>query len=325
MKRMLMGLMLAASVGAGAATATAQDPMPQTPPDALTWMLLNEINSAYFQRTEPFNRPAIVTTVPDGVIVPVDISHDGTTDWLVDYTDSGLIYCGTGGCLRTLYVSHDGDYVQAFNQQVDTFVIGKRGTETVIDATVHQVFCTPTDWDCAYSWAWDQQAGRLVERANAKGGTLLTDQGDMGALPRLEEHDALLDSLPAELATIWRTTRVTCPTTNNDDGITIYRATFDDVPDLNGDGARDWIVYPPSQCAPTPDQMGPPQGFAIYLSGEGGTVTEAYRTQDDRWAAIDIATTPAMLVANPECGLETACPNPRLRWDRATARFVSVR
>lgn len=107
---------------AAAAPATAQ-----TPPETLTWMVLNEINGAWFDRTEPFNRPALVTRVPAGVIRPVDISHDGKPDWLVDYTDSGLMYCGTGGCLRTLYVSDGEDYVMAFDEQSHTFALSQIG------------------------------------------------------------------------------------------------------------------------------------------------------------------------------------------------------
>lgn len=72
MKKTLTTAALAVGAAMIAAVATAQ-----TPPETLTWMVLNEINGAYFDRTEPFNRPTLVTRVPDGVIRPVDVSHDG--------------------------------------------------------------------------------------------------------------------------------------------------------------------------------------------------------------------------------------------------------
>ena len=138
----------------------------QTPPATLTWMVLNEINSAYFDRTEPFNRPPLVTRVPDGVIRAVDVTHDGKPDWLIDYTDSGLMYCGTGGCLRTLYVSDGDDYLMAFDEQSHTFDLSRRGGETVIEAQVHHVFCGSAGDDCAFAWTWDAGIWRhdIVDR-----------------------------------------------------------------------------------------------------------------------------------------------------------------
>ena len=298
----------------------------QDAPEALTWMVLDEINSAYFERTESFNRPAIVTKVPDGVIRPVDISHDGVADWLVDYTDSGLMYCGTGGCLRTLYVSHEGEFIQAFDEQTDTFVIGQRNGETVIDATVHQVYCTPASDQCAYAWTWDAAQKRLVERPNARGVTLLTDGGDFDPIGTREPDQLLLDSLPASMVELWRTTRVTCPTTQDDEGFRNYRATFKSVPDLNGDGLRDWIVQLPGRCALNYDDVIPQPGYNVYLTGgDRETLTKAFTAEPDESAAIDIATTPAMLVANPPCEQGKPCRNVRLRWDQATSRFVPAR
>jgi len=208
----------------------------QSPPEALTWMVLNEINSAWFDRTEPFNRPPLVTRVPEGVIRPVDVSHDGRSDWLIDYTDSGLMYCGTGGCLRTLYVSNGDDYLMAFDEQTHTLDISARDGETVIDAKVHHVFCGPAGDDCAFAWTWDASLQQLVERPNAAGGTLLPNDGGFPPVAWREGSRPVADLLPEELAAVWRTSRVTCATEQEEDGLRIYRATFKSVPDLNGDG-----------------------------------------------------------------------------------------
>ena len=301
---------------AAAAPATAQ-----TPPDALIWMVLNEINGAYFDRTEPFNRPALVTRVPEGVIRPVDISHDGKPDWLVDYTDSGLMYCGTGGCLRTLYVSDGEDYIMAFDEQSHTFELSRRGEETVIEAEVHHVFCGAAGDDCAFAWTWDAGLKQLVERPTSAGQTLLTNDGGFAPIGQRADSRPVEDLLPAELAEVWRGARLTCPS-GDDDGFRVYRPTFKSVPDLNGDGRRDWLVRKPDPCAASPEETVTPVGFSVWLTGPDGALGEAWSSAPDRWAVVDIATTPARLISNPPCGNDTACPNVRMRWDPRSSSFI---
>lgn len=303
---------------AAAAPATAQ-----TPPEALTWMVLNEINSAYFDRTEPFNRPPLVTRVPDGVIRPVDVTHDGKPDWLVDYTDSGLMYCGTGGCLRTLYVSDGDDYLMAFDEQTHTFDLSTRGGETVIEAEVHHIFCGSAGDDCAFAWTWDPALKQLVERPTAAGVSLLGNDGGFAPIGERESSRPVEDRLPAELSEVWHGNRMTCPSTD-DDGFRVFRPTFKEVPDLNGDGRRDWLVRLPDPCPRDVYEEVQARPFSVWLTGADGRLSEAWTSEPDHWAMIDIATTPALLVSNPACGTEPACPNRRLRWDSRSSTFVSV-
>lgn len=303
---------------AAAAPATAQ-----TPPDALTWMVLNEINGAYFDRTEPFNRPPLVTRVPDGVIRPVDITHDGKPDWLIDYTDSGLMYCGTGGCLRTLYVSDGEDYVMAFDEQSHTFELSRRGGETVIEAQVHHVFCGSAGDDCAFAWTWDAELKQLVERPNAAGVTLLGNDGGFPPIGEREDSRPIGDRLPAELSEVWHGSRLTCPS-DDDDGFRVHRPRFKQVPDLNGDGRRDWLVRLPDPCPRDVYEEVEAGPFSVWLTGPNGTLSEAWTSEPDHWAMIDIATTPARLISNPACGYGSACPNRRLQWDSRSSTFVSV-
>lgn len=319
MKKTMTTAALAVGAAMIAAVATAQ-----TPPESLTWMVLNEINGAYFDRTEPFNRPPLVTRVPEGVIRPVDVSHDGKPDWLIDYTDSGLMYCGTGGCLRTLYVSDGDDYLMAFDEQTHTFDLSNRGGETVIDAEVHHVFCGSAGDDCAFAWAWDAELKQLVERPNAVGETLLGADGGFPPVAWREGSRPVVDGLPQELAAVWRESRVTCATTQEEDGIRIYRAIFKSVPDLNGDGLRDWLARKPDPCTLSYEETAQPVGFNVWLTGADGSLSEAWTSEPDHWAMIDIATTPARLVSNPACGSEPVCPNRRLRWDPGSSTFVSV-
>ena len=303
---------------AAAAPATAQ-----TPPEALTWMVLNEINSAWFDRTEPFNRPPLVTRVPDGVIRPVDVTHDDKPDWLVDYTDSGLMYCGTGGCLRTLYVSDGDDYLMAFDEQTHSFDLSTRGGETVIEAEVHHIFCGSAGDDCAFAWTWDAALKQLVERPTAAGATLLGNDGGFPPIGQREDSRPVEDRLPPELSEVWHGQRLTCPSTD-DDGFRVFRPTFKSVPDLNGDGRRDWLVRLPDPCPRDVYEEVQARPFSVWLTGEGGSLSAAWTSEPDHWALIDIATTPARLVSNPSCGHGTECPDRRLRWDSRSSTFVSV-
>lgn len=295
----------------------------QTPPETLTWMVLNEINGAWFDRTEPFNRPPLVTRVPDGVIRSVDVSHDGKPDWLVDYTDSGLMYCGTGGCLRTLYVSDGEDYVMAFDEQSHTFDLSRRGGETVIEAQVHHVFCGAAGDDCAFAWTWDAELKQLVERPTAAGATLLGNDGGFPPIGQREDSRPVEDTLPAELSEVWHGQRLTCPSTD-DDGFRVFRPTFKSVPDLNGDGRRDWLARLPDPCPRDVHEEVQARPFSVWLTGADGSLSEAWTLEPDHWALIDIATTPARLVSNPSCGHGTTCPDRRLRWDPRSSTFVSV-
>lgn len=79
----------------------------QTPPEGITWYVLNELNRLYLDLDDPTNRPPLETVVPDGVLVPVEINGDGQTEWLINWPEATQ-FCGTGGCQRSLYISREG-------------------------------------------------------------------------------------------------------------------------------------------------------------------------------------------------------------------------
>ena len=296
--------------------AHAQEPRP---PEALTWMVLNEINGAYFDRAEPMNRPALVTQVPQGMIRAVNVSDDGRPDWLVDYSERGSTWCGTGGCLQTLYVSDGDQYVMAFDAQALNLQIGRSGSEARLEAQVHHLNCVPETQDCRFAWTWHAEAMRLVERPNSQGQTHLTE----GGFDPLENDRDVLeprDDMPPGLAETWWGTRVICPA-YVDAGTETRRAEVHDVPDLNGDGVRDWLFQMPPGCQQDPDGEVPTPGFLVWLSQPDGSARMVYESQRDRWPAVDIASSPAFLIDNPSCGYGVTCPNQRLRWDAAAGRF----
>ena len=321
-----VGLAVVSLISAGAAAATSQrtEPDQANPREALEWMVLNEINSAYFRREEPMNRPALVKHVPEGVIKQVDISHDGLADWLVDYTDSGLVYCGTGGCLRSLYVSlPDGSYALAFNDQSYDFSIARRNNETVIDMAVHRVMCWPLNDDCAYSFSWDPDLQRLVERPNVRNQTLISSSFGILALPE-EDAPQVPDRAPSVLQALWRKTAAACPSTVSEGSFNIVHAKIDSIPDLDGDGLRDWQYIEANDCDRGDGTIGEAKSFMIYLERTNGEAVLAFTSQPGERPVYDIATKPAGLVSTPDCEFAQACRNERLKWDAVSARFVRV-
>lgn len=131
----------------------------QTPPDGLVWMVLRDINAIGFDRDDPMNRPPLVAALPEGMIRAVDISRDRRPDWLIDDEVAGLTpYCGTGGCVKRLYVSTDDGYVRAFdNQALELLAMPNRE----IEARVHPLYCADEPRSCSYRFGWNAEARRL--------------------------------------------------------------------------------------------------------------------------------------------------------------------
>lgn len=288
----------------------------QTPPEGLVWMALNEINADSFDREDPTNRPPLVTRVPDGMLRPVDVSPDGQTDWVVDFAAAGLsAFCGTGGCMRVLYVSGgETGFVRAFDAQALAFEVVERGDETRVEARVHPLNCRPGQAACWFAWTWSAELSRLVERPAADGLTRL----EGGGFSPIDRRRARVpDSLPTELSQVWFGGRLTCRD-YSDDGFVALRPEFRSIPDIDGDGRRDWIEIPPA-CA-DPD-AGVDQ-FALWATDGDETLEQVYQSGSGRYPSVDIATTPATVLENPACGHGEACPDTPLRREAGRDRFA---
>lgn len=299
---------LVAAVAAGASA--------QTPPEGLVWMALNEINAAYFDRDDLTNRPPLVTRIPDGMLRPADVSPDGRTDWIVDFSAAGLAtFCGTGGCGRILYVSGgDTGFVRAFDAQALAFEVVERGGETRVEAQVHHLNCRPGGVECWYAWAWDPALRRLVERPSRDGVMRLED----GGFEPVDQSQAEIpDSLPLDLSRAWFGGRRACRA-HNDEGIEILKPRFQSIPDINGDDRRDWIEIP----AACPEDEAKAAAFKLWTTTPEDGLSEAYASEADRYPSVDIATVPATVLVNPPCGYGPACPDTPLHLDRETGRFT---
>ncbi|MBB5747638.1 hypothetical protein [Brevundimonas variabilis] len=291
------------------------------PRESLEWMVLHEINGANFDRSYPFEQSAPIREVPEGVIIEVNVSDDGVADWLVDYSKSGLNYCGTGGCLKSLFVSDaDTGYILAFDDQTLDFAIGDRNDERVIDVSVHRVMCSPFNDDCTYAFAWDPALKRLVERPNRRGETLV--RAPIGVLdPSQRAGSQFPEAAPEALQRLWRDTAKACPAPTDDEGLSVAYATIHSVPDLDGDRVRDWFFQAPAECPGNDTSYGEQQPYRIYVSRAGQDPELAFTSRAGEQPLYDVASRPAILISNPDCGSDSSCPNIRLKWDTRTQRF----
>ena len=338
MSRLFAASLAAVSlISAAAAAATTQEPSPK-PPEGLTWFVLNEINSFYLDREDPTNRPALVTEVPEDVLVPVDISKDGHRDWLINWPDSSQ-FCGTGGCARTLYVSrvfedgpvtdveggaHAYGFVRAFDRQSGELDIREVDGEVRVESSFHHLNCEDSRDDCRLAWGWDPRAGALVERPSSDGHHILLSAGQ-SPVDREDSKDGP-DWVPAALSELRTAGRKVCPSLEDEALTAFVDPSLSDIPDLNGDGIRDWVIGPPATCTGVADEY----SFQVWVSdgagngpnGRGGPAVMAYQGGVGRWVNIDVAPTPARLIDAPDCEYGKVCTGVTLRWDPATKRLV---
>lgn len=290
----------------------------QTPPEGLTWIAVRDVNDAWSDDREPINRPPLVWRAPDGMLRAVDVSQDGRTDWLMDYRHAGSgHFCGTGGCRKRLYVSQDEALLAAFDRQASALEITTRDGEVVIEAEVHHLNCDVGAASCRFAWAWDAALGRLVERVPSTGEARLIDGGFQPLGP---EEGRETDHLPGALSQVWFGGRLTCPS-QADDGFDVLRPKILSIPDLTGDGVREWMVVPPAPC----DMEAPLPGFSIWTDDGRGDAVEVHVSAYDVIGVIDIAATPAVLIEQRGCGYDPQCARTVFGWDAAAARFRPTR
>ena len=293
----------------------------QTPPEGFVWYVLNELNGFSFDIDDPTNRPPLVTEIPDGVLVPVDVSKDGVTDWLIQWPEETQ-FCGTGGCTRSLYVSDDGGYVRAFDRQAWDIEIKPVGNEVRLEASFHHLYCSPAREVCRLAWAWDPAARRLSERPSSDGVRIISGMGEGPVdLGEKDGEPVLPNDIPRAVYDLRQAGRRSCPLPDEPGGVNIYFPSVGDIPDVNGDGVRDWVIEAPGTCAGQPS---PDYAYQVWVSDGVGGAALAFRSATERWPKLDVGASPAVLLDTPGCSDADDCSMVRHRWDTATRRLVPV-
>lgn len=283
----------------------------ETPPDAITWQVLVRINDFADNPDDPTDRPPVIRQPQPGTIRAVDISHDGKTDWLVDFQQTGAIgECGTGGCTQILYVSHGEGYVRAFERQAFSLTIQQAAGETRVEAWVHDLYCSPRGADCRFAWTWDAQTARLTPRPVGGTPSILPDGG-------FSPVDLRADQAPAGLSDWAAAQRRVC-LVDYGEGYDVRKPILTIIPDVTGDGVDDWLALPTQTCG-AEDAAAP--GTTVWASHGPEAVTLAYGGRPDTTLSVKIGGAKARLLEVEACDLDTTCPGRPLQWSDADRSF----
>ncbi len=271
------------------------------------------------------NDGEITTAIPPRMIRRVDVNGDGRPDWHVDFEVAGEVtWCGTGGCRHQLYVATaSGAPLLAFDEIARSLAVRDRR----VIADIYGSYCGSYGADsCQRIFSWNFAEERLSPLESP-------DEDPILFGPLFQPVVVGRDAWPETVARAVATREATCAAA----GATLDEAASAIVrsPDLDGDGASDWIIGSPwSLCLP-PDSMPAdavaelPRPTLVVLAGE--TATPIFEGSSGDYA-VDISTRPAtlMLVENEEAriahcpGRPTHCPVTRLRWEVALRRLVPM-
>lgn len=291
MRGVVLAVGLAAVAGAGAGAAQAA-----RAPEVVRRAVATEVAGVRDQWLEPGDARFATPPAVDDMLSPLDVNGDGVTDWRADYGRAEWPggWCGTGGCAQRVWVSaRDGGWVLAVDTQMHSLQAYDAGGERRLETWVHGTRCGGAGSDrCHYAYAWDAEANRLVERPTRAGVTRLSGSG------------ALLVDAPSRPAEVEAAVAALNCEGEGEGGL----AHASNMPDLNGDGVRDWVLESGYACLPGPRVV------VAMLSGPDGVFREGRRSLAESWA-VDIAQTPATLVLQPDCDGETPCPETTVRWD----------
>lgn len=223
---------------------------------------------------------------------PVDLSPDGVADWVLDFNALGFPgWCGSGGCRHQVWISEGAGYVLALDEWV-VEAVPRTGSPRTLDVELHGSFCRePGNAPCARSFAWNARRRALDEVPNAEGASLLTgplfqpvptDEAEWPEpVQRLRDAtvDRCVESGARELEWSW-------PASS--------------IPDIDGDGERDWALDEAwLYCGSVDEGLPPiPSRLHVFVSNRGQWTEKLDVPQAEWW--IDVSARPASLVVSPQ-------------------------
>jgi len=299
-----MGLVAAAVSACAIAAAAAL-------PDAVRKPVEAFYTDAHQDMVDPDEPDGFKIRMPSALFSKVDVNGDGVADWMIDYeaAQNPSLFCGTGGCRRQVYVSRDGGYVLAFDRVIRQFKLRKAKGQRLLDLDFHGSTCGKAGVeDCPRGYAWNEALGRFIERPTVKGGTWLEGgPSPLAATPLAAAPQAVRAQL-ARRAAFCAAAGGTAPEGED--------SAFNDLPDLNSDGVRDWVVgtyYDYCEMAET-GKDSPPVPTVILVS-KGGDFVVGFEAPEANWG-IDLAPTPTFMTVEgaDDCAFREEKPCDRVAW-----------
>lgn len=317
--RHLTPIVLAVSLVLSASAATAAATPPRQVSDSVEANLKRESVALVEDGETP---PARLTTPPAKMFSRVDINGDGRPDWRVEYehAPNASLWCGTGGCRNELWVSGPGDsYRRVMSVGLRAFKLSRRGGVARLDLDFHGSLCDGYGVQaCPRSYLWNEQAGAFVETAAPGGHTWLA--GGPNALEPLD-----LGQAPPTILSALERLQMECGVHN---GAFAPQDNVVRIPDLDGDGVRDWVVGSPYAICEYDDanaaQIPLPLSVSVYVTnGKPGEPALALEGKGIRYG-VDLGPRPAAfyyMEAEAQCEYEKPCGR-RLVFDPATGHLT---
>jgi hypothetical protein len=246
---------------------------------------------------------------------PVDIDGDGRPDYLFSKEALGADWCGTGGCWTQIWLDRSPSHpLKIFDAQVREVRFRRAGAAPIVDFDLHGSVChTFGAHACPASFRWDGRLGQLVEAAAPNG---------RGVVRFLRPIEAADGSPPAAVTTAFRAAIEAC---TNSGGSAADPERPLTVPDIDGDGLRDWIV-PEFYCDVPEGRSAKPPPMSLFASA--GNAAQPVLAMSAPRLEIDAAATPAAVSTvdlescSPEAMEPRACRRHRLVWSPRERRLV---
>jgi len=310
--RPLAGL-LALLIAAAPVAACAASAPPKAVLDAVTPGYAQAMAGMWDETDPQSPRPG---PPPLKMFSPVDINGDGVKDWRVDfeYAQNPSFFCGTGGCQQQLYVSRPGGgFALVFDTNVREIKFAKARGEHILDIDFHGSTCGGAGVEeCPRRYAWDESAGRYVERVNKKGSGWL--QGGTRVLVDLPTtvFPQAVKAQQQRRAAICKAAGATYKL----DELPPY-----DLPDINGDGVRDWVVGANYDYCDMGDtgRDSPAMPVTLLVSQPGGAFVVGWEQTDPDWGIELGSPNRLATIVGEDCHFGgKPCPKTYWRWTGTT-------
>jgi hypothetical protein len=252
-----------------------------------------------------------------------DVDGDKITDYQVNWEKlQSASWCGTGGCRYQLWRGREDATPQLiFDRYMRSVDVRRENGEVIYDFDFHGSACGGFGAQaCPASFTWDAKLGMMVER--------VTPNGD-GTVRYIDTLPNRKLAFPANIIAKTNERKNHCTSLGMKfDNDTSAEFNPTSVPDVDGDGLRDWM-FGGNTCLGK-DENTSEQLPDLLMVTAGNANAPAIALTDNNFE-ISIASNPARvstIQSTEECQNyapdpeQKPCPRIPLRWDAATKTFL---